>query len=309
MSLVLIKEIIVYSFPVITLIGLITNTTSFVIFSRKKFQNTIFSTYFRFFITFQNLNLILPINKILEFNFNIYFSRISNFTCKLRNFYGYFNLACSAWLLVAISLDRYLCIAYPTRFLFRKKVLFQILACFIIIVFHVCYFVSSWFYYLKETRISSTNETLNQTRKIYKCVPSGIETDIMELFEHILIPFFLMILFTSLTSRHVFQSRKIVCSTLTTINNDRRFAISSITINILFVLFNLPQFLLNMINDYTLLFANHLYLLRVLQSITYFFHFTDLISIFFINYFVNSIFKKEFDLMIFNRVKCITHSN
>ena len=127
MSLTSIKAIIVYSFPIITLIGLITNTITLAIFSRKRFQNTIFSTYFRFFIAFQSLNLILPINKILEFNFNIYFSRISNFTCKLRNFYGYFNLTCSAWLLVAISLDRYLCIAYPSRFLFRKKLLFQIL--------------------------------------------------------------------------------------------------------------------------------------------------------------------------------------
>ena len=128
MSLVLIKEIIVYSFPVITLIGLITNTTSFVIFSRKKFQNTIFSTYFRFFITFQNLNLILPINKILEFNFNIYFSRISNFTCKLRIAFLYVNFAIAAWFLVIISIDRFLAISLPAKFISR------LLFCFIMVL-------------------------------------------------------------------------------------------------------------------------------------------------------------------------------
>ena len=88
-ALILIRTIIAYSYPLITVIGLITNSITFVIFSRKKFKNTIFSTYFCFLLVFQTLNLITPLNKLLEWNFDFYFSRLSNFTCKLRFWFAY----------------------------------------------------------------------------------------------------------------------------------------------------------------------------------------------------------------------------
>ena len=92
-DLLIANTVIVYSFPMITLIGLIANSISFVVFSRKRFENTIFSTYFRFLLLFQTLNLIVPVDKMLEWNLDLSFSRISNFTCKLRVAFVYFNFA------------------------------------------------------------------------------------------------------------------------------------------------------------------------------------------------------------------------
>jgi hypothetical protein len=300
------KNIIIFTFPAITLIGLITNTISFVIFSRKRFQNTIFSTYYRLFILFQSLNLIiLPINKMLELNFNIYFSKISSFSCKLRFFYPNFNFSNAAWLLLAISIDRYLSITNSNKFLFRKRPQFQILTCCCIFLYNACFFTSSWFYYLKETTFNQTN----QTKTSYKCVVSSIHVDLMEFFQQILCPSFFTILFTIFTIKNVFQSRKITHSysstnsTTKTIRVDRKFFISSITINVLFLLLNLPYFMFSILNDYTNLFIdqNDYYLFKYFESISYFCLYINLSLTFFINYFVNSMFKMELKMMFFKK--------
>ena len=151
--MLLVKTIIVYSYPVISLIGLIANSLSFVIFSRKRFQNTIFSTYFRFYLVYETINLILPINKMFELNFGLYFSSLSNIFCKLRQVIGYSGYAIAAWFLVVVSLDRFLSIAFPSKFLFRKKHQFQILTSCFIIGFNYCLYIPFWFYYLKESKI------------------------------------------------------------------------------------------------------------------------------------------------------------
>ena len=171
-ALKLIKTIIAYSFPLITLIGLITNSITFVIFSRKRFQNTIFSTYFRFFLVIQTLNLISPLNKLLEWNFDFYFSRISNFTCKLRFWFIYVNIAIAAWFQVIISIDRYLAICLPARFILRKKSIFQILASFIIIGFNFIMYIPSLLYYLFEIN-SNQSSFMNQTVTIVSCASPG----------------------------------------------------------------------------------------------------------------------------------------
>ena len=150
--LILLKTIIVFLFPLITLMGLITNTISFVIFSRKRFQNTIFSTYFRIYLVFEIMNLILPINKMFELNFGMYFYFISDFCCKLRRFFANCNYAITPLFLIIISIDRYLSIAYPAKFPYRKKSLFQILISSVIITVNFGFYTPVWFYYLKETR-------------------------------------------------------------------------------------------------------------------------------------------------------------
>jgi hypothetical protein len=292
--LILLRTIIVYSFPVITLIGLITNFISFVIFSRKRFNNTIFSTYFRFSLIFETFNLILPINKMFESNFGMYFSLISNFCCTFRKFYAYSNYSIAAWLLAVISLDRYLSISYPAKFLYRKKFIFQKLTCCFIIGYNYCFYIPYWFFTIKEIKTNRTNQTLIT----YKCLPPGLWTELLNLVQECLIPFSLMFLFTVLTIRTVFKSRKALSSnnsTSTVKLRDIKFAISSIAISILFLSLSTPYFILLLIGDYSNIFAGQANLFELLYSLSYFLFFLNLSLMFFINYFSNSMFKKEFE--------------
>ena len=252
--LIWLKIIITYLYPLVFLLSLAFNFICLIIFSRKSFENTVFKVYFRCYVLFQTFNLIMPINKMLEFNFDVYFSQISNLTCKFRYYYGNVNYSTCSWLLVVVSLDRFLSISYPHKFIYRQKTYFQIIVCFFVIGLNACFYTSSFFYYLQMI-----NETNNQTIK-YKCIPNGIWIEIMKLLEQFIIPFILMILFTLLTAKNLYRSRKINSSfsnNKSTKSNcmDRKFTITSIIINILFLLFNLPYFLLFMINK---LYLNNL---------------------------------------------------
>ena len=142
---------------------------------------------------------------MFELNLEMYFSLISNFFCKLRKYFAYSDHAITGWLMVIISFDRYLSISYPTRFLFRKKKLFQIMSSFFVIGFNYCLYIPYWCFYIKEI---VTNKSLNQTKMItYKCVSPGIWAELLNLFQECLIPFSLMFLFTILTIRTVSNSR------------------------------------------------------------------------------------------------------
>jgi hypothetical protein len=290
----------VFLYPAITLVGLITNSFSLIIFSRKRFQNTIFSTYFRIYLVFETVNLILPINKMFELNLNMHLSLISNFFCKLRHFLAFSNYSIAAWLLAVISLDRYLSIAYPAKYIIRKKPLFQKLTCCFIIGYNYFMYIPYWFFYIKETETNQTNQTSIYS---YKCVPPGIWIEILNFFQQFLTPFSFVFLFTSLTIRTVFISRKASSNNSSiTKSKDIKFAISSIVVNIIFILFNSPYFIVVLLNDFCHLFTNNqIDLYKFLVGLSFFFLYSNLILTLFINYFVNSMFKKEIHLILFGR--------
>ncbi len=235
----------------------------------------------------------MPINKVFELNYNSYFSKISNFTCKLRFIYPYFNNSNASWLLVVISIDRFVSISHPRKFLLKKKPWFQHIISFSIIIFHIFFYIPTWFnYYLKE-QTKVTNETIknNKTNRSYKCVTVGIWIELMGLMQQIIIPFIIMALFTILAWMTVFKSRLKAATTRS--NKDIKFTIASITINIQFLILNLPYFLIGVIYEYTNVFDNEKNLFYFLNALTYFLVYSNMGSTFLINYFVNSIFKIE----------------
>jgi hypothetical protein len=301
--LIWLKTIIVYSYPVIALIGLTANCLSFLIFSRKIFKNTVFIIYFRFYVVFQIINLVMPINKMLELNLDIFLSRISSFACKLRYFYGNLNYSICSWLLVAISLDRYLSISYPSKFALRKKPLFQVSLCCFVIGLSIFFNISYWFYYSEESSWKNQTNQTNQTKRIDKCVSHSILIDLVKFVQQYLCPFLFMSSFTFLTAKNLYQSRRKVNSKITnssskTMSNDRKFTIISVFINVLFLLFNLPYYLLYMIDKYSSLFENLKDLHKLIESITYLLLYINLAITFLINYFINSMFKKETEILL-----------
>jgi hypothetical protein len=292
------KTIIVYSYPVIALIGLAANCLSFLIFSRKKFKKTVFSIYYRFYLAFQILNLITPINKMLELNFAFHFTRISDFTCKIRHYYMNANYSISSTLLTVISIDRYLSICHSTKYFWRKNPTFQILTSCIVILFNFLFNSLSLVNNLKEIKTNRTNET----KISFKCIPPGITYDLMKLLQHSLIPFCLMIIFTLLTLKTIFNSRNNINSKRLQ-SKDVKFAIASIVNNLIFFLFQTPYTILTIIDDYVISFdsANLNDLKKLLQAIFYSFAYINLGLTFFINYFVNSMFRKEIEVLLYGK--------
>jgi hypothetical protein len=232
---------------------------------------------------------------MFELNLNMYFTLISDFTCKLRKFFANSNFAITAWFFVIISLDRYISIAYPRRFLFKKKLSFQIITCCFIIGFNYCLFIPFWLFYLTENRSNKTNETL----VVRKCNKPGMWIEYINIFQQFSIPFCLMLLFTSLTIRTVFNSRKSSTNNSNGIKSkDMRFAVLAIIFNIIFLMLNLPYYLLFLFNDFLNLFHNLTNLFEIFNAFSYFFYYSNSILTFFINYSLNSMFKKEFQQVV-----------
>ena len=113
-----------------------------------------------------------------------------------------------------------------------------------------------------------------------------------------------MFLFTLLSIRTIFNSRKAASNNSSiTKSRDMKFAVSSITINILFLLFSSPLFTLFLINDYSNLFENQSDLYKLIQALFYFLSYFNSTSNFFASYYSNSLFKKEFETLICRKNK------
>jgi hypothetical protein len=243
----IIAELIIalnYCYPVIVVIGTITNVISFIIFSRKRFQNTIFSTYFRFLLIIDTIGLAyLALGKFLYFKFNINIRNFDVSLCRLTMLLAYCVPPASAYILVAISVDRWLTITKPAILLIRRKPLFQIIVCISIIMANFIYNGQLFFSYMGP-------DDYNKNSTKLKClIPFEKTLQTMDLINSTIIPFLLMIVSTSLTIKSVFDSRKRMRQSRSTNQNntgnqlrkkDIKFSITSIAFNVIFLILNIP---------------------------------------------------------------------
>ena len=273
-------SIITFSF------GFVGNLLAFLVFSCKKFQNTIFSTYFRCLCLFDFLYLIIAFLQILSFDIKIvHLFSVSNFSCKILSYFSYFIAAISAWTMVIISLDRMFSIVWPSRFLFRKKSINQIVIIVGMFIFNTIYWSPVLF--LADLKYIQ-NET-NQTGRL-KCIAVSSLLSCFELINISVVPFSLMIISTILTLIKIFKSRKRQSSSVK--SKDIKFAITSISLNIIFLVLNLPVTML-------VLFTNSVEELdRLLLSVLSLMFQCNYSLVFYVNLIVNSLFRKEFYKLI-----------
>ena len=93
----------------IIFLGLLGNTSSFMIFSFNKEMNTFSSImYLSFIAVIDTIGLFVwNLNHFLQPNFNIYIEKFNLFNCKFFTFLQYFTLQSSGFLYTFISIDRY----------------------------------------------------------------------------------------------------------------------------------------------------------------------------------------------------------
>lgn len=288
--LISMSKMIINMYPVISAIGLVTNILSFIVFSRKKFKKTVFSIYFRFLIIFDTLALLVPINKFLELNLAIVISHNTTLLCKIRMYYEFVITPISSWILVVISLDRYLGIAYPFGFVMHKKSKFQIRVCLGILLFHLVYFSPNLTYSLTK-KLLVTNGT-NETVFISSCNNPNVPLNMMVFFQSDLIPFVLMLFLTLITLLKLFNSRKRLNNNLSR-QKDVKFAVISVTLNIIFLILTGPHYIFNLVyEDYLNTMSFDIFISIV--SIKFLLFYSNFASVFFINFAANSLFKNEF---------------
>lgn len=165
-------EVLDYLMMNVAVLGLIGNLFCYKVFSSSPtLHKHPISIFFRAIAIFDSLMLLNAFTYVLAHKFSFSFSRTSDFLCKFKNFFFYATGPISPWLMVFVSIDRFISIRYPKRFPFLLKTSFRIvLICFVALYNYLFYAFMTWNSVLvagnKLTQLNNYNNVL--INKYYK---------------------------------------------------------------------------------------------------------------------------------------------
>ena len=232
-----------YVFPPLTfLVGIIGNTLGCVVLMHKDLINIgPRDTYVYLFIadTFYLLQIIVS---NLQYSYNLNLSTVSNIACKVWNYFNYSFAIISCWLIVYISLDRFISINKPAwRFALRNRRNQLIWFLFVIIVALVYYVPAELYFKLfhlpnNQTFIISCGFTDNNALLLISYMDLGIR---------VILPFILMVLFTLGLIYSLYESRKRINENFLaeenhTFHKETKLAVTSICLNVIYMATQLP---------------------------------------------------------------------
>ena len=307
----LITKVFVLAYSIVLVLGAFGNIFSFIIFSRDKFRKTSFSLYFRVLAISDTLTLFYTINDIQNEVLDLDLKKSSYFWCKTANYWLYSISPVSGWLLVVISIERMLSIIKPNKFLFLKKKQTQATICCVNLAFNLIFYIPL-IVYKDYQEIKNTNDT-NSTEIAYECVDLE-ELNIvnwLDLFNSTILPFLMMAICTSITVKRIFKSRAKATAYIKDTSakhenaqsyklkqRDIKFAVTSVVLNVLFFVCNLPSCVFYLVKDY-------IYIEDVdenlIYSITVLFYYFNFSVVFYVNLLSNHFFRHE--LLVFLRFR------
>ena len=254
--------------PLLFIIGIVGNSISFVIYSREFFAKSSTSFYLRLLSIVESLAVLMTLGIFVENGLDLKFKSLTDATCKLASFYTYIFCALSAHIRSYVSFERMLCILFPNKFTFlassRTKIFITILVVsfnfaiyspilFLFQTFKVDQVISLYNESSSSSSINSTNLTTTSTQICLSHSDSyNFTLVVYDLLNSTLIPFALMLVFTTLTIKSLNKSRnnalRSSSTTATPDSNDAlrkreqkdlQFALTSILICFAFFIFNI----------------------------------------------------------------------
>ena len=269
-------------------IGIFGNIISFIVFSRRIFRNNSISTYCRALAIINCLSIIELIKDIWRFFHNKEIFNVNDFTCKSFFYVSLLFNAIPGWILVAFSIDKMLNMKTSPPNILKSK-LFQWSIVAAIILFHLIFYI--------EVPISLNIEYISFTPEKFVCnfpFISFFEIRVYAIIiESCVIPFVIMIISSFVTIRILIRSRRYLEGIGNSGNSAKpkrireiKYAISSVTLNFLFIIFKSPFLIFPLLplDGYN----------KSLAEISLFFLLFDCSIMFFIHLATNSIFRREF---------------
>ena len=100
--------------PVLLVLGTVGNLLSFVIMSRNMFKASTYS-YLAALAIMDILVLYIGLLRMWVGSFSVDIQLISNWMCKLVTFLGYVSSVTSVWLIIAVTIERFIAVKFPLR--------------------------------------------------------------------------------------------------------------------------------------------------------------------------------------------------
>ena len=283
-----------YSFaPLVIILTLFGSTIGLVVFTRPGLKKIGPVNIYRFMFAIEYLNAVL-ISEYVRDILNFEIACLSSFICKLNWIVNVVYLPIPAMLLVFISMDRYISIAYPSKRLVLRKNSIQLIYFMGLIGYNLCVYLFIVFYADVMT-IPTEEEASNSTGvEILTCDIENHKVKLasayVDLVNRVLLPFLLMVMLTILLIRKIHLSRKkfaLKNKLLTkqrTLNRDLKFSIYMTSMNLVYLSFNLPfAIYLTVLGESSLIYL-------LLEYVNFFYYSID----FFIILATNSFVRKEF---------------
>ena len=306
-----------YVTPVIVIAGVFLNTICFLTYSRKAFHKVASVFYLKALCVADSLALSRGIIYKLMFTGYSDPTLASNFSCKFTFFILYCTPAISAWLEGIVSIDRALAVAKPNAFKIRKTREFQWAVSFLVVGFNCLVYSPFLFFYeivsWPAYELDSLNGTLaNATIFADECTGPDEVMFIggwIDIFNGMLFQFAVMITSSAViikhlaTSRRNFNRAKGVKGQEKREKKDFRFSLTSIVVNINFILLNLGFFLADLIY-LSFNISEDAYIIT--QSIASNLSFLNNGLKFIIYFCVNNIFRNELKKIVFPRAEAKT---
>ena len=158
-------DLLHYLLTNVIILGLIGNIICFKVFSTPALQKHPISFFFKVIAVFDFIMMFNGINFFALQKLNFDLSLKNDIFCKLNSYFEYATGPISPWIMVIVSLDRFICVCYPKMFLFRFKFRFQLVLVFIIIGYnYIFYSFILWNNVLIEGKI-----LINRCYNTYKC--------------------------------------------------------------------------------------------------------------------------------------------
>lgn len=143
----ILNELLNYIMISSIIFGLAGNFICFRIFHKSKLQKYPISVYIRAISIFDSLMLIHGTFFFFFQNYGLAIQSVNGVFCKLKTYLLYAIGPISPWLMVVVSLDRFINIAFPKRFLFLHKFKTQIAVIIFIVAYNfIFYLLITWTY-------------------------------------------------------------------------------------------------------------------------------------------------------------------
>lgn len=274
---------------IIAWIGMIGNIISFIVFSRKTFEKNAVSIYCRALAIF---DMSIALSAVFDMFLIVYDYFIYNYSDGICAFYGYGYyaiLSMSGWILVAFSVDRSLSLKKVSNLMKRPIVHYMILL--VIILFHLLLYIEVPIYLrLSPLQINGTTfHVCDSNSLFFSDILNGVNS-----IESSVLPFIIMLISSFYTIKMIAKSRRNVEAigsvTERRKNRDRKFAITSITFNVLFIVLKMPLTVF-----ITIGYTNVNYYLYQIGFSLFFLNYS--IS-FFVHFFTNSLFRRELFILL-----------
>lgn len=290
-----ISKFIDYAIGVVNVMAIIGSVLSIAIFSRKRFKGKSIGMYCKTLALFDLYVIFVLGVRISSFGLNsrsltVYF----DWLCKASSYIAAAFSTMSGWVLVVFSLDQLITVSMTPRFLSFKTKWLQYSLVIGIFTFHCVIYIPEIF--LSGIMNITDIENLNATD--FTCGNFSIVIPVIFLFESILLPFIILSILTFLMLRILVKSRSRVFSerysfAVEKITRQRRasdfkYAFNSAILNIIHILFSSPLILYYIIQKSSQIFRNSAFL----------FFFSNFALHFWVHLCVNSVFRREFLILL-----------